>query len=194
MARRLEQLLTRRNFDEQSQVHDGYTVSEVPHDFEIVRDEEIRDAAFALQFREQVHDLCLHRHVERRDRLVAYHETRFGNERAGDVDTLLLAARELVRIALGELARKADRREHFQHTRAALLRCADRMNVERFAYLRPAAHAGIERTQGVLEYDLDRLALRAPFRRRQSMHRPAFETHRAGCRLLEAEHEPRDSG
>ena len=60
---------------------------------------------------EQVQDLRLHRHVERRDRLVADDQLRLQRERAGDADALPLAARELVRVAVVVLRAEADARE-----------------------------------------------------------------------------------
>ena len=51
------------------------------------------------QVRDQVDDLRLDRHVERRDRLVGDQQLRRQRERAGDGDALALAAGEFVRIA-----------------------------------------------------------------------------------------------
>ena len=59
-----------------------------------------RQAEAVLQILEQVDDLRLDRHVERRDRLVADDELRLAGERPGDADALALAAGELVRIAV----------------------------------------------------------------------------------------------
>jgi hypothetical protein len=54
-----------------------------------------------LQVLQQVDDLRLDRHVERRHRLVADDQLRAPGQRPGDADALALAAGELVRIALG---------------------------------------------------------------------------------------------
>ena len=59
-----------------------------------------------LQILQQVDDLRLDRHVERRDRLVADDQVGLGSERAGDADALALAAGELVRIAPTCIARQ----------------------------------------------------------------------------------------
>ncbi len=64
-------------------------------------DEKVRQFELLLQIFQQVDDLCLNRNVERRDRLVADDETGFDRQGAGDADALALAARELVRIAIG---------------------------------------------------------------------------------------------
>ena len=57
---------------------------------------------------QQVDDLRLDRHVERRDRLVGHDQLRVERERAGDADALPLAAGELVRVAVVVLGVEAD--------------------------------------------------------------------------------------
>ena len=73
----------------------------------IVRDEEIGEMPLALQPLHQIENLRLDRHVERRDRFVGDDEVGIGGERAGDADALLLAAGELVRIAVDESLARA---------------------------------------------------------------------------------------
>ena len=80
------------------------------HDREVVGDEEVGQAELLLQLLQQVDDLRLDRHVERRHRLVADDEVRLDRERAGDADALALAAGELVRVAVGEVRVQADDR------------------------------------------------------------------------------------
>ena len=61
-------------------------------------------------------DLRLDRDVEHRDRLVADQAVGLEHERRGDRDPLALAARELVRVALGEaLGVEADVLERLPH-------------------------------------------------------------------------------
>ena len=93
------ELVRRRDLDDRAEIHDGDPVGDVPDDREVVRDEEIGELEVVLQRLEQVEDLRLDRHVERRDRLVGDDEVRVDGERARDADSLALAARELVRIA-----------------------------------------------------------------------------------------------
>ena len=62
-------------------------------------DEQERPAEVALELFEQVQDLRLHAHVQRRGRLVADDQLRLHGERAGDGEALALAAAELVREA-----------------------------------------------------------------------------------------------
>ena len=52
----------------------------------------------ALELGEQVHDLRLHRHVERRGRLVGDQHLRVQRQRHRDHDALAHAAGELVRV------------------------------------------------------------------------------------------------
>ena len=87
-------------------------------DAQIVADEEIGEAVPLLQIAQQIDDLRLHRHVERRGRLVEHDEFRLEHHRAGDRDALALAAGEFVRVAIhgapdradvGERARDASR-------------------------------------------------------------------------------------
>ena len=86
-----------RHLDDLAQVHHGDAVADVAHDRQVVGDEQVRQAELALQVLEQVDDLRLDRHVERRHRLVADDQLRVQAERPGDADALALAAGELVR-------------------------------------------------------------------------------------------------
>ena len=81
---------------------------DVSHDAQVVGDEQVGQVELLLQVLEQVDDLGLNRHVERRDRLVAHDEARLDGERASDADALALAARELVRVAVGEVRIQPD--------------------------------------------------------------------------------------
>ncbi len=58
----------------------------------------------ALQVHQQVEDLRLNGHVQRRDRLVADDELRIERQRAGDADALAAAAVQLVRIGVDQPA------------------------------------------------------------------------------------------
>ena len=89
-------------------LHHRHLVGDVLDDADVVRDEQVSDAELALQLAQQVEDLRLHRHVERRGRLVADDQPRLHRQRARDRDALALAAGELVRIALQRIAAQAD--------------------------------------------------------------------------------------
>ena len=62
-----------------------------------------------LQLDQQVDDLGADRDVERRDRLVADHQLRLQDHRPGDADALVLAAGQLVRVAVDQLGREPGR-------------------------------------------------------------------------------------
>ena len=66
------------------------------HDRKIVGNEQIRQVVLLLQIHQKIDDLRLNRHVERRDRLVAYDETGVKRQRAGDAYPLALSARKLM--------------------------------------------------------------------------------------------------
>ena len=57
--------------DDLAGVDDREPVAHPPHHLEVVGDEQVGEAAFALVLEQQVEDLRLHRDVERRGRLVA---------------------------------------------------------------------------------------------------------------------------
>ena len=75
-----------------AEVHDHDAVRDVPHDVEVVRDEDVRESEVALQVLQQVEYLRLNRDVQRGDRLVADNQLRVDGERARHADSLALAA------------------------------------------------------------------------------------------------------
>ncbi len=103
MAGRLEHGLDRSELGDTAEIHDHHAVGDVVHDVEIVADEQIGKPETVLQIHQQVQDLGLDRLVQRGDRLVEDDQPRAQRQCARDVDALALTARELVRIAAGEL-------------------------------------------------------------------------------------------
>ena len=89
-------------------VDDGDAVRDVPHDGQVVRDEQVGDAAFLLQMAQQVEHLGADGHIQCRDGLIGDDELRLHDEGAGDADALALAAGELVREAGGKFGQQAD--------------------------------------------------------------------------------------
>ena len=51
-------------FDDLAEIHDGYAVADVLDHRQVVRDEQVGEALFALQIHHQIDDLRLDRHVE----------------------------------------------------------------------------------------------------------------------------------
>ncbi len=78
-----------------------------------MRDEEVGQVELVLEPLHQVDDLRLHRHVERRHRLVADDDLGVERETAGDADALTLTARELVRVTVDVLGVEADHVQQF---------------------------------------------------------------------------------
>jgi len=119
MAGLPEQLFDGRLFHDPAQVHHQYAMTQMSHHGEVVRDEDHGQSLLALQLREQVQDLRLHRDVQRRHRFVAYQDARSRNERACNAAALALTAGQLVREMPSQQVRKADALHHLSHTRHA---------------------------------------------------------------------------
>ena len=92
-------------------------------DVALVRDEQHRDAALAVQPLEDAHDLDAGARVEVAGRLVGQQDRRLRHERAGDRDALLLPARELVRVVIGAVG-QPDRRQALHRQLAPLGRAS----------------------------------------------------------------------
>ena len=108
-----------------------------------------------LELAQQVDDLRLHRHVERRGRLVEHHEAGLQDHGPGDRDALALAAGELVGIAVSAVRVEPDLTQRRDDQRLALRRVgAQAVHLEALlddlADRKPRA----ERAEGILEDDL----------------------------------------
>ena len=88
--------------DDLARVHHPDPVAQRPDDAEVVGDEQDRGVRLGLERADEVEDARLDRRVEAGRRLVEDEQLRVGGERDGDDDALLHAARELVRVALGD--------------------------------------------------------------------------------------------
>ena len=106
--RRCKHHVGRREFDDAAEVHHRHARGEMLHDAQVVRNEQIRQPAIALQILQQVDHLRLHAHIERRDRLVEHDELRLYGQRARNADALTLPAGEFMRIPLRPFASKPD--------------------------------------------------------------------------------------
>ena len=85
--------------DDLAIVHDADPVGHLAHDAEIVGDEQHGHVELGLELRQELEDLRLDGHVERRGRLIGDEQVRLVGKRHGDHHPLPLPARELVRIA-----------------------------------------------------------------------------------------------
>ncbi len=108
----------------------------------------------ALQLAQQVDDLHLHRHVERRGGLVQHHETRAQHHGAGDGDALALPAREFVRIAVHRGGVETDLVHHLGHEVAVVAAVGRAVHAQPLGDDLLAGHAGREAAVRVLEDDL----------------------------------------
>ena len=170
MPRMRVELLASRQLDDLAEVHDRHAVAHVPHDRQVVGDEDQRQPEVALQVAQQVEDLRLDRHVERRDRLVGDDQLRLQRERARDADALALAARELVRVAVVVLRVQADRVHQLLHRALALaLALLQPVDRERLGDDRADRLARVQRRVRVLEDHLHLAPQRLQLARRLSV-------------------------
>jgi hypothetical protein len=82
----------RPTLDDSSLAHHDDLLGELPHDREVVADQQVADAGRVPDVGEQVEHLRLDRHVERGDRLVEDQHLRLGGERPRDRHPLPLTA------------------------------------------------------------------------------------------------------
>ena len=151
----LVDVVPRPDLDDLAEVHHRDVVGDVPHDREVVRDEDVRQPEVVLQRLEQVHDLRLDRHVERRHRLVEDDQLRVQRERARDADALPLAARELVREPVRVLGRQADDAQQLLDALLTPPCPVLPVDAHRLADDVAHRHARIQRRVRILEDDLD---------------------------------------
>ena len=74
MVRRREHRFGVAQLHHPPEIQHADPVGQVAHDAEVVADEQVGHALLALQLVQQVEDRGLHRHVQRRGRLVAHHQ------------------------------------------------------------------------------------------------------------------------
>src|SRR5579859_1015742 len=184
------QKVARGQLDDLADVHHRHAIADVAHHRQIVRDEQIREVELPLQLFEQVDDLRLDRDVEGRDGLVAHDEARLHRERAGDADALPLAARELVRVPIGEV--RIESNDAQQLLDALLLFPAPRqiVNLQWLADDAADRHARVQARVRVLEDHLHLAAHLAQLAAAQRGQVFAEEIHGAARRLVELQDRP----
>ena len=144
------------------EIQHQYALAQLPHQRQIVTDEQQAHVRLALQVREQGHDLLLGRDIQRTDRLVADEQTGLQDRGAGDADTLALSAGELVRVAARELGGESHAAQHRGELRGARGAIEIRgVHPRRLAHDLADRHARIEASQRVLEDDLQIASQRA---------------------------------
>ncbi len=144
----------------------------------------------------QIDDPGLHRHVERRGRLVEDQECGLRHQRHRDDDALLLAARELVRIAPEDAGRvrQPHRIHHLQRPRPRLGLAGAGMDHRHFHQLPPDLHRRVQARHRLLVDHRDlRAADLAQLRLRHRRQVPPLEADRPADdppRLAEIAHHP----
>ena len=113
-VRRVVDLLGRADLLEAAAAHHRDAVGHGERLFLVVRHEHEGDADVALDALQLELHLAAQLEVERRERLVEQQRARVVHERARERDALALAAGELARLALGEVAEPHDV-EHLAH-------------------------------------------------------------------------------
>ena len=58
-----EEIVSVRMLDDLSEIHDGYSVADLPYGAEIVRNVQVRYAMLFLEVGQQVQDLCTYRNI-----------------------------------------------------------------------------------------------------------------------------------
>ena len=111
--------------DDLAGVHDGRLLHRLGDHGQVVGDEQQGGARLVLEGLDELQDLGLDGHVERRGGLVGHHELGVAREGHGDHDALTHAARHLVRVLLGAALRAgdADQAEHLDGADPGLPSC-----------------------------------------------------------------------
>ena len=156
----VEELVTRGLLDDLACVHDHHVVRCLGHDAHVVRDEDHGHVVLLPERVEEVEDLRLDRHVERRRRLVGDQEPRAARERDRDHHALPHAAGEAMRIVVEPLgrARNPDLFEEVHCALPGLLLRDVPVREDRLRDLRPDLQGRVQRGHRVLEDHRDLVA------------------------------------
>src|SRR3989442_9496451 len=152
MDRTAENRLDRADLDELARIHDRDAVAHLRDDTEVVRDQEERHRIGAAEVAEDLEDLRLDDHVERRGRLVCDEQLRLEDEGERDHDPLAHPARELVRVVAEAVIRNPHRPQDVRSPLGRLVRfdravvCANRLDE-----VLADRHERVQARHGILE-------------------------------------------
>ena len=134
-------------------VEDDDALGQSRHHAHVVGDEQHRGAAAFLHLADQVQNLGLNGHVQRRGGLIGNEESRLAGQRRGDHHTLAHTAGELVGIAVqGRLrVRDANQRQHLRRLLQRLLAADLLMEAVALGDLMTDLHGGVQGSHGVLK-------------------------------------------
>ena len=153
MTRRVVEGVDPSALDDLARVHDRAEIAELSHDRQVMRDQDQRQAEIAAESVEQLQDLRLHHHVERRRRLVRDQHFGITRESHRNRGALTHATRELVREAVGALGRDPDGLQQLRRLAACGRALAAVVELDRLDDLRADRSYRIERVHRALEDD-----------------------------------------
>src|SRR6516225_8706298 len=167
MARVCIDLLPRRKLDDFAQVHYRDPAADVLDHTQVVSDKKVGQVQSLLEILQQVDDLCLDRHVERRHRLIEHHEARIYRERPCDADSLALTSGKFMRIPIHRVRSHSDHFEELNDSFLLLAPAREVVYLNSFADYRAHFHAGIQRCIWILKYQLHVASQRSQFAARE---------------------------
>ena len=116
-----EQVIRMAGLDHPPLLHDHDVVRDLPHDRQVVGDEEVGQVQLSLKLRQQSQDLRLDEHVEGGDRLIQHNDLGPQGQSPGDGHALALAPGELIGVAPHGRAGQGDHVEKLGDALTALL-------------------------------------------------------------------------
>ena len=175
-GRRRQQLPRGRELDLPTVPEDEHAVGDLGHDREVVTDEDERHPPLGDLPLQQVEHSGLHRHVERRRRLIGDEEGGVAGEGDRDRDALALTAGDLVDVRPRDLLRvqEGDVGEGIEDRSAQPVSAEPPVTAERPRDLRPDPHEGVEGGERLLEHRADDAAsdgVHPPGTRGHGIHR-----------------------
>ena len=145
VQRILVQLVAVGNLDNVAEVHHRDAVADMPHNGQVVRDEQVCQPELVLQVFQQVDYLRLNGHIQRGDWLVANDESRVDRQRARYADALALPAAEFVWVAVRHIRIESYRLQEFGNAVAVLLLGrGELMHDERLSHDVATGHARVQ--------------------------------------------------
>src|SRR5260370_1904038 len=174
------ELVARRHLNHLAGVHHRDTMADVSYYGQIVTNKQVRQVELLPQVLQQIDDLCLDGHVERRDRFVEDQEPRLHRKGAGDADRLTLSAAELMRIARREIRLERDPAEQLADPLPSRLRSTNPQDHHRLLDDVLNRHTWIERPDRVLKDHLHLPADGSQLLSAQVREFLAIELHAAG--------------
>ena len=100
LLRMLKNILAASCFNHFTVFHDHNSVRHCPYGIHVMRDKNITQVSFLLNFQQQFYNLRLNRYVERGCRLVQNQQLRFQNQSSGNSNSLPLSAGKFMRVPI----------------------------------------------------------------------------------------------